>query len=87
VSGQLAGGPASIFESQPLGFLAILAILILWISGAFEQAFPRAAPARPPTIRLGAPRLVAMSEGEAAEAAHLLGSSVAELMGTDWENE
>jgi hypothetical protein len=71
---------------MPSGLLTILAILILWISGAFDQVFPPAAPVRPSTIRLGTPRLVAMSATEAADAAHLLGSSVAALMAADWDN-
>lgn len=87
MSGQLSGWPASILESMPSGLLIILAILILWISGAFQQIFPPAAPARPATIRLGAPRLVPMSATDAADAAHLLGSSVAALMGSGWDKE
>jgi hypothetical protein len=86
VSGQLAGGPASIFESMPSGLLTILTILYLWISGAFEQVFPPATRARPSTIRLGTPRLVAMSATDAADAAHLLGSSVADLLAAAEEN-
>lgn len=86
MSGQLAPAPASIFGSEPLGLLTILALLFLWVSGAFQQIFPLAAPARPSSIRLGSPRLVAMSAGEAADAAHLLGSSVAALMAAYEEN-
>jgi hypothetical protein len=86
VSEQLAGTPASIFGSEP-GLLIIIALLLLWISGAFREVFAPTAPARPPSIRLGVPRLVPMSDGEAADAAHLLGSSVAALMASDWDEE
>jgi hypothetical protein len=87
VSGQLAAAPASIFGAEPLGLITILALLFLWISGAFQQILPPAAPARPSTIRLGVPRLVGMSATDAVDAAQLLGSSAARLMATDWETE
>jgi hypothetical protein len=83
VSEELAATPVSTFGSEQLSLLAILALVVLWISGAFGQLFPPAVPARPPTIRLGPPMLVAMSAGEEASAAHLLGSSVAALMAAD----
>ena len=85
MTGELTGEPVSILGSEP-SLLTILAIVLLWVSGAFQQVF-LPAPARPSSIRLGAPRLVAMSAGEAADAAHLLGSSVAALMAADEENE
>lgn len=83
---QLAATSTSIFGSKPLGLGTILVLLFLWISGAFQQIFPIAAPARPSTIRLGSPLLVAMSASEAADAVHLLGSSVAALMAADEEH-
>ena len=90
MTGQLAETPVSIFGSEP-SLLTILGIVLLWVSGAFErllaEVFLPAAPARPSTIRLGAPRLVAMTDGEVADAAHLLGSTVAALMVSDGENE
>jgi len=86
VTGQLSGEPVSIFGSEP-GLLTILVIVLLWVSGAFKRIFLPAAPARPSTIRLGAPRLVAMSDSEATDAAHLLGSSVAALMAAHEEDE
>jgi hypothetical protein len=86
VTEQLAATSTSIFGSEPLGLGTILVLLFLWISGAFQQIFPPAAPARPSTIRLGAPRLVAMSATDAEDAAHLLGSNVAALVASDWEN-
>lgn len=89
MTGQRTGEPVSIFGSEP-SLLTILGIVLLWISGAFErllvEVFPPAAPARPPTLRLGTPRLVAMSASEEADAARLLGSCVAALVATDWDN-
>ncbi|MGD0861904.1 MAG: hypothetical protein ABSA21_04000 [Candidatus Limnocylindrales bacterium] len=82
MTGQLTGQPVSTFGSGP-GLLTIIAFLLLWISGAFKQVVPSAAPDRPSTIRLGTPRLVAMSAAEEADAAHLLGSSVAAFMAAD----
>jgi hypothetical protein len=82
VSEQLARTPASI-GSEPLDLLILLAVLFLWISGAFQQVFPPASPARPSTIRLGAPRFVAMSTSDAADAAHLLGANVAALLSAE----
>ena len=82
MSGQLAATPTSILGSEP-SLLTILALLFLWISGAFQRAFPPAAPARLSTISLGAPRLVVMSPADAAAAAQLLGSSVAAQM-VEW---
>ncbi len=90
MSEQLAGPPASILGSEP-SLLTIIALLLLWISGAFERAlaevFAPATPARPSSIRLGVPRLVAMSDSEEADAAHLLGSCVAALVTSDWDKE
>lgn len=85
MSEQLASASAATFGSEPLGLLTILAFLFLWISGAFQQIFPSAAPARAPSVRLGAPRLVTLSATDAADAAHLLGSSVAVLLAADCE--
>jgi hypothetical protein len=89
VSEQLAGTPASILGTEP-SLLTIIALLLLWVSGGFKrliaEAFAPSVPARPPSIRLGVPCLVPMSDGEAADAAHLLGSSVAALVAADWDN-
>jgi len=88
VTGQLVGARASIFGSDP-SLLTIIALILLLISGALERLLAEVftpAPARPSTIRLGAPSLVAMSPSEAADAARLLGSSVAVLAATDWDN-
>ncbi len=69
MSEQLAGMPASILGPEP-SLLTIIALLLLWISGAFEralaEAFLPAAPARPPSIHLARPRLVPMSAERAA---------------------
>jgi hypothetical protein len=86
VSSEIAGELVSLFGVE-LTPLTILALVLLAISGAFQQIFLPVAPARPSTIRLGAPRLVAMSDAEAADAAHLLGSSVAALMAAVEEDE
>jgi hypothetical protein len=85
VSGQLAGAPTSIFESQPSGLLTIIVLLLLWVSGAFCDGFTLATSARPSSIHLGPPRFVAMSAADAADAAQLLGSSVAALVASDWK--
>jgi hypothetical protein len=89
VSEQLARKSFSIFGSEP-SLLTIIGLILLLISGAFErllaEVFPLAAPARPPTLRLGEPRLVAMSATDAAAAAQLLGSSVAALVAADRDN-
>lgn len=76
---------SSISGSEP-DLVTLLVLFFLWISGALQQIFPPPAPARPSTIRLAAPRLVAISDREATEAAHLLGSSVAALAASDWGN-
>ena len=76
------------FLGVRFGVLTMIGLFLMLISGAFEQllaeVFPPAPPARPSTLRLGSPRLVAMSDAEAAEAAHLLGSCVADLLAKDW---
>ncbi len=76
MTGELARAP-NLFESLPGGLIFILALLLIWASGAFRDLVPAVAPARQPTVRLGRPSLVAMSPADAADAARLLGSSVA----------
>ena len=83
MSEQSGAAPASLFEALPSDFAFIVALLLLWVSGAFRHVFAPDAPARPSSIRLGSPRLVAMSATDAADAAHLLGSSVAALMAAE----
>jgi hypothetical protein len=83
---QLAVASAPTFGLE-LGLLPILAFLWLWISGGFRELVAPAAPSRPSSIRLGTPLLVAMSADEAADAAHLLGSSLAALLATHAEAE
>ena len=89
MSQQLAGAGSAGFE-LPTDLLTLIGLILLLISGAFERlfadVFPPAAVARPSSIRLGAPRLVAMSDAEAAAAAHLLGSTVAALMSAEAGN-
>jgi hypothetical protein len=76
------------FSGLRLDVLTLIGLFWLLISGVFERAIaevlPPAPPARPSTLRLGSPRLVAMSDAEAVEAAHLLGSCVADLLAKDW---
>jgi hypothetical protein len=71
-----------------LDVLTMIGLFLLLISGAFEQflaeVFPPAPPAPPSTLRMGSPRLVAMSDADAAQAARLLGSCVADLLAQDW---
>ena len=79
----------SILGREPR-LLTILIVVWLAISGAFEriiaEIFPPA-PVRVSMLRLAPPHLVAMSDTEVAQAAHLIGSSVAELLAIDWDGE
>jgi hypothetical protein len=65
---------------------------LVWlvVSGAFAriiaEIFPPA-PVRVSTLRLATSQLVAMTDAEATQAAHLIGSSVAELLAIDWDAE
>jgi len=86
VSEQSAAAPASLLESLPSDFLTVIVLLLLWVSGAFRHVFAPDAPARSSSIRLGVPRLVAMSATDAADAAHLLGSTVAALIVSEGES-
>jgi len=73
-------GPARVpVTGSALGDLVLVLVLVLLaITGAFERVFASASSPGSP-LQLGAPRVVAMSASEAAEAAHLLGASVAQL--------
>jgi DNA invertase Pin-like site-specific DNA recombinase len=77
------------FLGVRLDVLTMVGLFLLLISGAFErllaEVFPPAPLAKPSTLRLGMPRLVAMTDAEAAEAASLLGSAVADLLAKDWD--
>ncbi len=88
MSQQLAGAGSLGFE-LPTDLFTIIGLILLLISGAFERAIaevlPPAPPARPSKLRLGSPRIVAMSDADAVEAARLLGSCVAGLVATDWD--
>jgi hypothetical protein len=70
--------------------LTTLVLVWLVVSGALQriiaEIFPPA-PARVSTLRLAPPQLVAMSDAEVTQAAHLIGSSVAELLAIDWDAE
>ena len=89
MSARSAGALDSIFGPEP-GLLTILVMVWLVVSGAFEriiaEIFPPA-PVRVSTLRIAPPQLVAMSDAEVAQAAHLIGSSVAELLAIDWDAE
>jgi hypothetical protein len=70
--------------SEPMGLFTIIGLILLLFSGALEQmireVLASAAPSRPPTLRLGQPRLVALAPAETASASRLLGSIAAEAM-------
>lgn len=71
---------SSIGERSALGDLVVLLVLfVLVMTGKFEDVFGSAL-TPPSPLRLGAPRVVAMSATQAGEAAQLLGSSVAQLV-------
>lgn len=86
MSEQKAAGSASVLDALPSDLLTIIALVLLWVSGAFRHVFAPDAPARPSSISLGQPRLIAMSATDAADAAHLLGSSVAALVASEGRN-
>ena len=77
------------FLGVRLDVLTMIGLFLMLISGAFAQmlaeVFPPAPPAKPSTLRLASPRLVAMSAADSAEAARLLGSSVADWLAKDWD--
>jgi hypothetical protein len=79
----------SILGPEPR-LLTILVLVWLVVSGAVQriivEIFPPA-PVRVSTLRLAPPQLVAMSDAEVTQAAHLIGSSVAELLAIDWDAE
>ncbi len=67
-------------DRSALGDLLFLLVLfLLVVTGKLEEVFGSAL-APPSPLRLGAPRVVMMSASQAAEAAQLLGSSVAQLV-------
>lgn len=90
MSGELPVLRVGTFEF-PDGLLALFVLVLLAISGEWQKilagVFPAAASVRPPTIRLAAPQLVAMTATEEAAAAQLLGSSVADLCAREWRSE
>ena len=63
---------------NPAFDLLILVVLILLALAGRAKRIVRPTPVAP-TIRLAEPQLSALSESDAAEAAHLLGSSLAGL--------
>jgi len=70
--------------SEPMSLFTILAWIIL---AMLLRAMLKAAPARASTLRLAPAQLVAMSDAEVTQAAHLIGSSVADLLAIDWDAE
>ena len=61
-----------------LADLMLLIVFVVLAIAAMLDPAPRASSRTSSPVRLGAPRLVGMSAGDAAEAAQLLGASVAQ---------
>jgi hypothetical protein len=71
--------PGPPWDNPVLDLVIVLVLLLIAIAGA---ALKRLVPSKPVarTIRLGAPQFAPLSEPDAADAARLLGTSIAQLM-------
>ena len=68
------------FDNPWLDLVLAIALILLAIgSGLKRRVAPEPAPAPAPTIRLRPPQFATLSASDEAAAAHLLGSSLAEL--------
>ena len=67
------------WDNPAFDLLILVLLVLLALAGRAKRAV-QPKPVVAPTIRLGAPQFTALSGSDAAEAAHLLGSSLAQLM-------
>jgi hypothetical protein len=86
LDGDRSDGLEAWAREHPLALLVLVLVLAyLAVTGALQDLFPPA-PATP-TLPLAAPRLVPLSGADAAQAAQLLGSSLARLYAEQGEHD